>query len=106
MIALRAAQLGIALTTLEVIVESESDDAGLLGIDDNAPAGALQVRTTVRIGSNAASTERLHELVSWAEAHSPVGDMLRRAVPTTLTLEIVDRAEKPLFEPVGLMMLF
>lgn len=90
MIALRAAQLGITLTTLEVTVESESDDAGLLGIDDSAPAGALQVRTTVRIGSEAASSERLRELVSWAETHSPVGDMLRRAVPTTLSIEIAD----------------
>ncbi len=90
MIALRAAQLGLTLTTLEVTVESESDDAGLLGIDDSAPAGALQVRITVRIGSDTASPERLREVVAWAEAHSPVGDMLRRVVPTTMAIEIAD----------------
>ena len=39
MIALRAAQLGIELKTLEVHVNSISDDRGMLGIDDTKPAG-------------------------------------------------------------------
>src|SRR5258708_13137314 len=48
-IAMRAAQLGVTLTTLEVTVDSESDDRGLLGMDDAISAGPLSVRVHVRI---------------------------------------------------------
>jgi uncharacterized OsmC-like protein len=87
-IAMRAAQLGVALTTLEVTVDSESDDRGLLGMDDTIPAGALSMRTRVLIGANRVTPERLREIVEWAEAHSPVGDVVRRAVPSRTEVEI------------------
>ncbi len=87
-IAMRAAQLGVALTTLEVTVDSESDDRGLLGMDDTIPAGALSMRTRVRIGANGVTPEQLREIVEWAEAHSPVGDVVRRAVPSKTEVEI------------------
>lgn len=38
-IAMRAAQLGAALSTLEAIVDSESDNRGLLGMDDTILPG-------------------------------------------------------------------
>ena len=38
-IAMRAAQLGITLTDLEVTVESESDNRGILGLDEQISAG-------------------------------------------------------------------
>src|SRR5574341_466201 len=44
MIALRAAQLGIELKTLEVRVDSLSDDRGMLGMDDSKPAGPLNMK--------------------------------------------------------------
>lgn len=88
-IAMRAAQLGVVLTTLEVTVESESDDRGLLGMDDTIPAAALSMRTRVRIGAENATPERLREIVGWAEAHSPVGDVVRRAVPSQAEVEVV-----------------
>jgi uncharacterized OsmC-like protein len=87
-IAMRAAQLGVALTTLEVTVDSESDDRGLLGMDAAIPAGALSMHTRVRIGANGVTPEHLREIVAWAEAHSPVGDAVRRAVPSTTKIEI------------------
>lgn len=87
-IAMRAAQLGVALTTLEVTVDSESDDRGLLGMDDTISAGALSMRTRVRIGAKSVTPERLREIVEWAEAHSPVGDVVRRAVLSTTEVEI------------------
>jgi len=87
-IAMRAAQLGVTLTTLEVTVDSESDDRGLLGMDDSIPAGPLSVRVRVRIGADGVAPERLREIVEWAEAHSPVGDALRRAVPSKAEVEI------------------
>ncbi|HEU4384480.1 MAG TPA: OsmC family protein [Anaeromyxobacteraceae bacterium] len=87
-IALRAAQLGVALAELEVTVDSESDDRGMLGMDGRIPAGPLSMRTRVRIGAPGVPPERLREIVEWAEAHSPVGDAIRRAVPATTVIEI------------------
>lgn len=87
-IAMRAARLGLTLTTLEVTVDSESDDRGLLGTDDRVPAGPLLLRTRVRIGAAGVAPERLRELVEWAEAHSPVSDAVRRAVPTSTEIQV------------------
>ena len=87
-IAMRAAAEGIELSTLEVTVTSESDDRGFLGMDDSLPAGPLQARTHVRIGADGVSPDTLREIVEWAEMHSPVSDALRRAVPTTVDIEI------------------
>lgn len=79
-IAMRAAQLGIRLTRLEITAGSRSDDRGLLGMPD-APAGPLEIHLTIRIAAEGVSPDRLHDLVGWAERHSPVGDALRRVVP-------------------------
>jgi uncharacterized OsmC-like protein len=87
LIAMRAAQLGIILEALEVAVDSESDDRGLLGVVDDVPAGPLAMRIRVRISARGVAPERLHEIVQWAEAHSPVGDALRRAIPCNTEIE-------------------
>ena len=89
MIALRAAELGITLTTLEVTVSSTSDDRGLVQIDDSIPPGPLNVRVHVKLGGDNISKAQLHDLVSWAEKHSPVGDAVRRAVPLKVSVETV-----------------
>lgn len=89
---LRAAQVGIKLTTLEVIVEGDPDDIstlGFLGIDDSIPAGELSLRLLFRVGAENSTPERLRELLKWVEAHSPVGDSVSRAVPTKIELEVV-----------------
>lgn len=88
-IAMRAAELDVELTVLEVTVDSESDDRGLLGVDDRVPAGPLAVRTRIRIGAAGVAPERLRELVRWAEAHSPVADAIRRVVPARTEVETV-----------------
>jgi uncharacterized OsmC-like protein len=87
MIALRAAQEGISLTTLEVTATSESDDRGLLGAGD-APAGPLRGQVQVRLAADGVPGASLRAIVEWAEAHSPVGDALRRAVPLTTEVTI------------------
>lgn len=89
MISLRTAQLGIELNTLEVRVDSTSDDRGLLGMDDAVPAGPLNMKISIRIGADGASSAQLHEIVEWAEKHSPVGNALARAMPTEYAVEIV-----------------
>ena len=86
-IAMRAAELGIPLQRLEVVVDSESDDRGLLGMDDAVPAGPLSSRIRVRVTAEGMDPERLRELVEWADQHSPVSDAIRRAVPTTVEIE-------------------
>jgi uncharacterized OsmC-like protein len=89
LIAMRAAQVGVELSKLEVEVDSESDDRGLLGMDDSIPAGPLSARVRVRISAPGASEEEIQSIIEWAHKHSPVGDAITRAVPTTVETEIV-----------------
>lgn len=86
MIAMRAAVEGISLTELEVTVDSDSDDRGLVGADEVTPAGPLRVRVHVRAASDV-SPDRFRKVVDWAEQHSPVGDAIRRSIPTAMTVE-------------------
>ena len=86
-IAMRAAQLGIALTALEVTVGSDSDNRGILGTAD-APAGPLAVQLTIRIAADGVPEQALRDLVEWAERHSPVGDALRRALPVRTQVQV------------------
>jgi uncharacterized OsmC-like protein len=85
-IAMRAAELEIALTRLEVTAESETDMRGLLDVGngvDPGPAGAL---LRVRLAADGADEQQLDELVEWADSHSPVGDCVRRAIPVELEI--------------------
>ncbi|HEY7238121.1 MAG TPA: OsmC family protein [Burkholderiales bacterium] len=87
-IAMRAAKLGIALTELEVTVESESDLRGILGLDEKVSAGLNPMRTKVRIGGQA-DPRILRGLVEWADTHSPVGCTVRNAAACSLHIEVV-----------------
>ena len=88
MIALRAAQLGIELKTLEVRVDSLSDDRGMLGMDDSKPAGPRSMKVSIHIGADRVSEEKLHEIIEWAENHSPVGEPLKRVMPVEYAVEV------------------
>lgn len=88
-IALRAAQLGIELKTLEVRVGSLSDDRGMLGMDDSKPAGPLNMKVSIRIGADGVTSDKLHEIIEWAEKHSPVGEPITRVVPIEYAVEII-----------------
>jgi uncharacterized OsmC-like protein len=88
-IAMRAAELGISLSRLEVTAESESDMRGLLGVGNDVLPGPASARMRVRIAADGTDEQRLRELVEWADRHSPVGDALRRAVPAEL--EVIAR---------------
>ena len=61
-IAMRAAQEGVELSTLEVTVDSESDDRGLLGMDDAVPAGPLSTRIRVKVAAEGVSDQRGPEI--------------------------------------------
>lgn len=83
LIAMRAAVLGITLDSLEVTVDSESDDRGLLGIDASVPAGPLNGRVAVRVSAAGVDSTTLEEIAHWGVKHCPVCDALERAVPVT-----------------------
>jgi uncharacterized OsmC-like protein len=89
LITMRAAELGIAVQRVEVVVDSESDDRGILAMDDEVPAGPLSIRTRVLITADGIDPQTLHELVEWAERYSPVSDTIRRAVPIRVDVESV-----------------
>ena len=88
-IAMRAAKLGVALETLEVTVDSNSDNRGILGLDEKVSAGLSALRTQVRIGAKNATAEQLQEIARWADQHSPVACTLREAPESRLDIEIV-----------------
>jgi uncharacterized OsmC-like protein len=83
LITMRAAMLGVTLDTLEVTVDSESDDRGLLGIADDVPAGPLSGRVAVRLTAAGVDAAMLRELAHWGVRHCPVCDALERVVPVT-----------------------
>jgi uncharacterized OsmC-like protein len=82
-VAMEAAREGIDLTDLEVVVESDSDFRGLLGVGDPVSAGPLGVRVRIRLAADGATDDQLREIVRRAESRSPVGDAIARAVPVT-----------------------
>ncbi len=85
LIAMRAAQQGVALDSVEVMVDSQSDDRGILGIDASVPAGPASVRVAVNVTSSASASD-VKDVVEWAHDHCPVVDSVRRAVPVELEL--------------------
>ena len=87
-IALRAAELGLTLDTLEVTADSVDDDRGLFGIDDTVRAGSLSLRTRVTIGAAGVDEQTLREIVDYAVTHSPVADGCRRETPSIVEVTI------------------
>lgn len=88
-IAMRAAKLGVTLDSLEVTVESDSDNRGMLGLDESVSAGLAAVRMKVKISAPGTSPEALRDIVDWADAHSPVGCTMRQAPGCSLDVEVV-----------------
>ncbi len=81
LIAMRAAERGVALRGLRVSVDSESDDRGILGIADDVPAGPLGMRLQVTVEVGDQDESLLREVIEWGFDHCPVCDALQRSVP-------------------------
>jgi len=88
LVAMRAAVLGHTLAQLEVTVDSESDDRGILGIDPAVPAGPLSARVHVRMAAEGVDRAELESIARWGIDHCPVCDALRRVVPVSLEVDI------------------
>lgn len=87
LIAIRAAALGYELTAVEVTVDSESDDRGILGLDDSIPAGPLSARIAAAVSAPGRGTDEVDALVRWAVEHCPVSDAIKRPVPVEVAIE-------------------
>ncbi|HET9682027.1 MAG TPA: OsmC family protein [Candidatus Limnocylindrales bacterium] len=81
LIAIRAAATGQRILSCEVRVDSESDDRGILGLDDDVPAGPLSARIEVMIEAPGMQRADRVALARWAVDHCPVTDAMARAVP-------------------------
>ncbi len=81
-IAMRAAELCIALSELTVEVDGETDIRGFLAVYEDAPVPPLEVRVRVSISGDA-SAERLRDLVDWSLARSTVTQAIAQSVKTS-----------------------
>ncbi len=87
LIAIRAAATEATIRSLDVEVDSESDDRGILGLDAAIPAGALSMRIVVSIDAPGLDQAARESLVAWAVEHCPVTDTIQRAVPTAVEVK-------------------
>ena len=92
---MRAAELGTDLDGLEVTVDSESDDAGILDVDASVPSGPISMRVSVRVASASASDDQVREIIAWGVAHCPVCDAVRRAVPVEVEVALGSARTRP-----------
>jgi uncharacterized OsmC-like protein len=90
LIGIRAAELGLELPpkSVEVVVDTESDDRGILGLDPSIPAGALSIKVVVRLDAPKVNRADLEALARWAVDHCPVTDTATRQVPLELELRL------------------
>lgn len=81
--------MGVNVAGVEVTVDSESDDRGILGADAAIPGGPLSTRVAARV-TGTADHQELTAIVNWAVEHCPVSDAVRRASPMTIEVETAD----------------
>ena len=86
-IAMEASLRGIVLTRLEVHAHSETDARGMLGAA-GVPAGALRFWLDIVLEAQDAPDAALRELVSAADAHSPMSSAIRRPVDVAIGLRL------------------
>jgi uncharacterized OsmC-like protein len=84
LVAMRAASEGIELRSVDVTVDSESNDLGILGLDADVPAGPLSTRVVVAIDAPGHPPVEIEALAGWALEHCPVTDAVARPVPIEL----------------------
>jgi uncharacterized OsmC-like protein len=94
LVAMRAAEEGVRLTRLEVAVDSDSDDRGILGAlsaegaeEAKVPPGPIRSRVRISLSADGVSEEALHQIATWGWQHCPVDDAMRRAVPVTVEID-------------------
>jgi uncharacterized OsmC-like protein len=87
-----AARLDIPVDNVEVVVESDFDIRGRLGVDPDLTPGWHRLRYTAYIDSHAPA-EKLEELFRVADEHSPLLDDFVRGIPAEGRLVVGPRPE-------------
>lgn len=82
LMAMQAATLGKTLRGLSVTVGSESDDRGILAVEESIPSGPFWM--SVSVTAEGIEEAELREIAEWAIKHCPVTDVVTRAVPLRL----------------------
>jgi uncharacterized OsmC-like protein len=85
-IGMEAAREGVKLTSLQVDVDSESDDRGILGMDETVPPGPLSTQIRIRATAGGIEEKALREVVERGALRCPVCDATKRAVEVTLEI--------------------
>ncbi len=92
-ISMTAAKQGIALTSLEVDANSQSDARGLLCMTDTSGkpvySGPFDVRLNVRISAQGVDAERLRALVHAGMRSSPIPSAVSNATPVALQIDVI-----------------
>lgn len=88
-IGMEVAKEGISLDLLEVEVDGESDDRGILGMHPSVPPGPLQTRIRIRARADGVESDRLREVLEVGASRCPVCDATKRAVTVTTEIETV-----------------
>jgi uncharacterized OsmC-like protein len=83
-----ASAMGIALQSVDVVVEGDLDFRGTMGVDQETPVGFTAIRTTVRVAADAPE-DRLQRLAQRAERYCVVASTLRQPPSLTTTIEAV-----------------
>jgi uncharacterized OsmC-like protein len=86
-IGMETARAGIVLTSLDVEVDSESDDRGILGMDESVPAGPLSTSIRIRARAESVDADELRAVVERGALRCPVCDATKRAVDVSLEIE-------------------
>lgn len=81
-----ASRMDIEITSLEVEVQADSDDAGLFGTADTTP-GYAEVRYCVKVRSPA-SEEEILSMLDAGDAHSPWLDIFKRPISCTREVQL------------------
>jgi organic hydroperoxide reductase OsmC/OhrA len=72
-----------------VEVDSESDDRGILGMDEAVPPGPLSARIRIRAQADGVEDGRLRDLLERGAGRCPVSDATQRAVEVSLEIDAV-----------------
>ncbi|MGD9884393.1 MAG: OsmC family protein, partial [Reyranella sp.] len=80
---LHATARGITIRSLSTELEGDIDLQGLLGMDDQVPAGYREIRIRMTIDADCSDAE-LDDLLAFAHGHSPVCTTVCRPVPVKL----------------------
>ena len=87
-------RMEVPFDEIDVEVEGDLDQAGMLGVNDEAPPGHEELRVKVNITSEAAPAE-IERAVELADRHSPVLQLITKPVPVRRELTLTVPAAEP-----------